>query len=131
MPGRLQGRAGRAISRSDHAGCNWPASGERRWCGDPLACRGRVGLRRRAVVSGYVFISYAREQRPYVAHLCDYLRGVRVPAWYDDSIETGQRFPDEIEARIRNCAALILVMTPQSATSDWVRQELRWAESFR
>jgi WD40 repeat protein len=80
-------------------------------------------------VSGYVFISYAREDRRYVEQLALLLEREKIDAWYDAHLVHGQRFDDSLQARIAQCSAFIIVMTPAANASDWVLEELDYAKA--
>ncbi len=79
-------------------------------------------------MSGYVFISYAREDRDYVRRLSAFLDEHGIEAWYDDKLEAGTRYDTAILQRIEQCAAFIVVMTLASSESDWVMDELDYAK---
>jgi WD40 repeat protein len=80
-------------------------------------------------MSGYVFISYAREDRSYVQKLAAHLDEHGIPYWYDDHINPGSRFDREILQKIEQCAAFVVVMTPAANESDWVMDELDYAKA--
>jgi WD40 repeat protein len=75
-------------------------------------------------MSGYVFISHAREDREYVERLAKFLQSEGVEVWFDAQLAVGHRYDAELERRIDQCAAFIVVMTPASNASGWVRDEL-------
>jgi hypothetical protein len=75
-----------------------------------------------------VFISYAREDRSYVAELVRILHARGIPVWFDEGIEQGRRWAEALEERINGCAAFIVVMSPSSGRSDWVHREIAQAE---
>jgi len=77
---------------------------------------------------GYVFISYARTDREYVGRLAVALARRQVPTWYDHEIESGSRWAQVIEARVRRCSAFIPVVTPSSSRSEWCERELTLAD---
>jgi hypothetical protein len=66
-------------------------------------------------VSGYVFISYSRRDRPYVELLDTHLAGAGVAVWFDERIEYGQAWTAEISDKLDNCAA-VLVVAPVSSS---------------
>ena len=74
----------------------------------------------------YVFISYSRRSpdAEYVAHLATVLPADGVPLWYDQHIISGDRWEQEIRARVDGCAALLVVMSPNSEASPWVQLEV-------
>jgi hypothetical protein len=75
-----------------------------------------------------VFISYARQDRPYVEQLADHLAAAGVPVWFDHELTAGQRWLEMIRSEIDRCAAFVVVMTPESEESDWVNREINRAE---
>lgn len=78
-------------------------------------------------MGGHVFISYSRTDRAYVDKLAARLAEVGVPVWYDFKISAGQRFGTEIQRQIDTCAALVVVLSPESVASEWVAQEIAYA----
>jgi len=79
-------------------------------------------------MSGPVFISYARPDRPYVEKLAEHLSGSRIPVWFDYELTAGDRWHQVIRNEIDRCAAFVVVMTPESEESDWVNREINRAE---
>jgi tetratricopeptide (TPR) repeat protein len=75
-------------------------------------------------VTGHVFISYSHDDQAYVERLAAYLEASGVPCWYDHELAVGDRWEHVIRAEIDQCAALVVVMTPASDASDWVKREL-------
>ena len=76
---------------------------------------------------GDVFLSYSREDDTYVKKLLGYLRKEGLSVWADDQIDYGDRWWKTIVARIRNCVAVVVVMTPSSEKSEWVEREILFA----
>jgi TolB protein len=80
--------------------------------------------------SPYFFVSYSREdaiqQRRVVAELRE--RGIN--AWVDTEnlIPGTPAWEREIERSIRGAAGLIVLLSPSSNNSEWVRRELSFAE---
>jgi serine/threonine protein phosphatase PrpC len=79
-------------------------------------------------VSGHVFISYGRDDTPYVRRLAARLTRLEIPAWYDDGIEPGDRWTDVIAEQIETCGTFVVVMSPSSGRSRWVKREIIHAE---
>jgi TolB-like protein len=72
-----------------------------------------------------VFVSYARKDRARVAPLVAALEAQGWSVWWDPSIDPGQQF-DQLIARELECArAVLVVWTPDSVESRWVRGEAR------
>jgi hypothetical protein len=75
------------------------------------------------------FVSYARVDREFVdGRLVPALAGRGKKAWVDrENLPAGAEFPPRIEAGIRQSAAFLFVLSPESAASDWCRRELEEA----
>lgn len=80
---------------------------------------------------GHLFISYSHKDKAYAHKLQRYLLEKGFEAWIDDRIDLGARWPHEIEKRVRECDAFILVMSPNSRDSEWVQNELMLARDLK
>ncbi|WP_020524433.1 toll/interleukin-1 receptor domain-containing protein [Catelliglobosispora koreensis] len=78
-------------------------------------------------MSGYAFISYAREDGEYVEKLAKHLQAEGVNVWFDAHLMAGSRYDDEIVEKIGQCSAFILVMSPAGRKSNFVRDEFDYA----
>jgi len=74
-----------------------------------------------------VFVSYARSDKARVAPLVAALEAQGWSVWWDPEIEAGQQFDDQIEAELTAAKAVLVVWTPTSVASRWVRGEAREA----
>ncbi len=74
-----------------------------------------------------VFISYARIDKERVAPLVAAIEAKGWSVWWDPEIAAGQQFDDQIEAEINAARAVLVVWTPTSVASRWVRGEAREA----
>jgi adenylate cyclase len=74
-----------------------------------------------------IFLSYARTERSRVAPLVAALEAEGWSVWWDTAIDAGQRFDDRIETELDAARAVIVVWTPTSVVSSWVRGEARTA----
>ena len=74
-----------------------------------------------------VFVSYARADKARVAPLVAVIEARGWSVWWDPEISPGQEFDDEIEAEIEAAKAVLVVWTPTSVVSRWVRGEAREA----
>ncbi len=70
-----------------------------------------------------VFISYKRDERARASSIARRLRGLGLDVWYDDKIATDTQFDAEIESKLREAHAILVLWTPGSAKSDRVRNE--------
>lgn len=78
----------------------------------------------------YIFISYSHKDKDYAHKLYQYLFEHGFNAWIDDRIDYGSRWPDEVEKRVQECGAFILMMSSNSKQSDWVKSELHLAKQL-
>ena len=72
-----------------------------------------------------VFISYARADKARVAPLVAAIEAKGWSVWWDPEISPGKEFDDEIDGELQAAAAVLVVWTPTSVTSRWVRGEAR------
>ena len=74
-----------------------------------------------------VFISYARADKARVAPLVAAIEAKGWSVWWDPEISPGKEFDDQIDAEIDAAKAVLVVWTPTSVVSRWVRGEAREA----
>ncbi|WP_159017474.1 TIR domain-containing protein [Cognatiluteimonas profundi] len=74
-----------------------------------------------------VFVSYARSDKSRVAPLVAAIEAKGWSVWWDPEITPGQEFDDQIDAEIDAARAVLVVWTPVSVVSRWVRGEAREA----
>jgi adenylate cyclase len=74
-----------------------------------------------------VFVSYARADKARVAPLVAAIEAKGWSVWWDPEISPGQEFDDQIDAEINAAKAVLVVWTPTSVGSRWVRGEAREA----
>ena len=72
-----------------------------------------------------IFVSYARQDRPRVAPLVAALEKHGWSVWWDPEITPGEEFDALISRELEEARSLIVVWTPQSVESRWVRGEAR------
>jgi adenylate cyclase len=72
-----------------------------------------------------VFVSYARSDKTRVAPLVAAIQAQGWSVWWDPEIDAGQQFDDQIEVELKAAKAVLVVWTPISASSRWVRGEAR------
>jgi len=72
-----------------------------------------------------VFISYARADKARVAPLVKAIEAKGWSVWWDPEISPGQEFDDQIDVALQAAKAVVVVWTPTSVTSRWVRGEAR------
>jgi adenylate cyclase len=74
-----------------------------------------------------VFVSYARNDKARVAPVVAAIEAAGLSVWWDPEITPGQEFDGQIEAEMLAAAAVMVVWTPTSVVSRWVRGEAREA----
>jgi adenylate cyclase len=72
-----------------------------------------------------VFVSYSRSDKTRVAPLVAAIKAKGWSVWWDPSIAAGQQFDDQIDKELQAASAVLVVWTPTSVTSRWVRGEAR------
>ncbi len=75
------------------------------------------------------FISYSHKDKEYAYKLADELARWGIEPWIDGRIDYGTQWPRVIEQNLNDCDSFILIMTPNSKGSDWVHNELTYAQS--
>ncbi len=80
-----------------------------------------------------VFISYSRKDEAVMRRIANYLgkQGIHVWLDYDRLIPGAPVWEEEIEKAIKAAAAVVVVMSPDSKSSEWVRREISLADQNR
>ena len=80
-------------------------------------------------VSGHdIFISYSREERPAARHFAESFAREGFSVWWDAALRSGQTFDEIIEQELRAAKAVIVLWSPRSVASRWVRAEATLAD---
>lgn len=72
-----------------------------------------------------IFLSYARHDKARVASLVAAIEAEGWTVWWDADIASGEEFDDTIAAQLHAAHAVLVVWTPVSVASRWVRSEAR------
>lgn len=72
-----------------------------------------------------VFVSYSRSDKARVAPLVAAIEAMGWTVWWDPGISPGQEFDRQIAAELKIATAVLVVWTPNSVESRWVRGEAR------
>jgi hypothetical protein len=75
-----------------------------------------------------VFISYARADRPIAQLFAEALIEEGFNVWWDASLHSGETFDEVIEQRLRDAKAVVVLWSPRSVASRWVRAEATLAD---
>ncbi len=75
----------------------------------------------------FIFISYAHQDREMVFPILSHLDGQGFRIWYDEGVDPGTEWPEEIAAHLLACTVFMLFTTPDSMRSSNVRREINMA----
>ena len=75
-----------------------------------------------------VFISYSREDRAAARHFAQSLSYEGLSVWWDAALHSGETFDEVIERELRAAKAVIVLWSPRSVSSRWVRAEATLAD---
>ena len=70
-----------------------------------------------------VFVSYARENRPFAEQLADALQVNGLQVWWDSNLAAGAEFSAVIEGKLLGAAVVIVLWSADSVRSSFVRDE--------
>ena len=75
-----------------------------------------------------IFLSHSSKDRRAAAQLAAILRDHGIPVWYSETNLVGaQQWHDEIGAALKRCDWFLILLSPHSARSRWVKRELMYA----
>ncbi|MGV1006401.1 MAG: TIR domain-containing protein [Candidatus Nanopelagicales bacterium] len=74
-----------------------------------------------------LFVSYARENRPYVDELVRHLDALGYETWVDTALRGGQSWWEEILRQISECDVFTAIVSKNSLNSVACKRELKWA----
>lgn len=82
--------------------------------------------------TGYVFISYSRKDSEVMRRIVRHLRAQGIRAWVDDeSLVPGTPVWEyEIERAIIGAFAVVVVLSPDAKSSEWVLREITLADEY-
>ncbi|MCB9450868.1 MAG: TIR domain-containing protein [Anaerolineaceae bacterium] len=79
---------------------------------------------------GHVFLSYSRKDSAIMQQVRDKLREDNLPVWTDEKLEPGTRsWKESIENALESADCLVVILSPESKKSPWVREEMNYAEA--
>src|ERR1044072_4572185 len=77
-----------------------------------------------------IFLSHAHEDRDFVLWLARYLTASGVRVWIDEAeMSVGDSLVEKVSGAIAEMCYLGVVISPRSASSDWVTREVEIAMS--
>ena len=75
-----------------------------------------------------IFLSYARTDRGTARIFADCLTEEGFSVWWDASLRSGETFDEVIERNLRDAKAVVVLWSPASVASRWVRAEATLAD---
>ncbi len=72
----------------------------------------------------YLFISYSHENSEIVYKLLNKMDEEKFRIWFDDTMEVGEDFREELKDRIEKCAAFVLFVSKASMASKYCGMEI-------
>src|SRR5215207_1832345 len=77
-----------------------------------------------------IFLSHSSSDRDFADSIADTLRNHGIPVWYSSTNILGaQQWHDEIGEALERCDWFIVILSPNSVQSKWVKMELLFALS--
>ena len=70
-----------------------------------------------------IFISYKKERRQAAAHLAKILELYGYTVWFDSALVKGADFAAQIDAKVREAKAVVVLWCARSVHSEWVNDE--------
>lgn len=75
-----------------------------------------------------IFISYSREDREIARSFATGLANEGFQVWWDAALHSGETFDEVIEEQLRAAKAVVVLWSPRSVKSRWVRAEATLAD---
>lgn len=79
----------------------------------------------------YLFISYSHKDHQTMITVKSILKEQNVRYWYDNGLHSGDDWNMVIAKHLKDAAACLLLLSPNSATSEYVKNELNFAMNHR
>jgi hypothetical protein len=93
-----------------------------------IPCRCRMVGWGKCVSATDIFLSYARQDRAVARTFAEALGEEGLSVWWDASLHSGETFDEVIEQRLRDATAVVVLWSPRSVASRWVRAEATLAD---
>ena len=75
-----------------------------------------------------IFLSYARSDRAVARMFAEAFSDEGFKVWWDASLHSGETFDEVIEKNLRDAKAVVVLWSPRSVASRWVRAEATQAD---
>src|SRR5437588_118416 len=75
-----------------------------------------------------VFLSHSNLDQPFATSIVEVMRRHGIPVWHSrTNIIGAQQWHDEIGAALKRCDWFVVLLSPDSVTSVWVKREVLFA----
>ncbi len=78
----------------------------------------------------YIFISYSHADTDVVYPILKLIENEKFRFWYDDTMEIGEDFREELRSRIEKCSAFVLFLSEASLNSKYCGMEIITAYKY-
>jgi adenylate cyclase len=78
-----------------------------------------------------VFLSYARQDADTARRFAEAFEVSGFSVWWDDALRSGETFDETIERALRDAKSVVVLWSPSSVASRWVRAEATHADRNR
>ena len=75
----------------------------------------------------YVFVCYAHDERAIVLEQIEWLRAQGFTVWYDEAIEAGSRWSEDLARAVDGCAVFLYFLSQRSVSSRHCLDEVHFA----
>ncbi|MBK8022914.1 MAG: TIR domain-containing protein [Chloroflexi bacterium] len=83
------------------------------------------------MLTRHIFLSYSRADAAIMARVREALRAEGLNMWTDERLQPGSpEWEREIESAIKSGGGVVVLLSPSSNESIWVRREIAFAEAF-
>jgi formylglycine-generating enzyme required for sulfatase activity len=97
----------------------------------PLAGPWVSSAGRRGPASVDLFLSYSRQDSDAMHQVQEALREAGLSVWTDEGLEPGtQSWKDAIAEAVKQAYALVVLLSPNSSQSTWVKNEIGYAQTL-
>ena len=79
----------------------------------------------------YMFISYSHRDVTSLIEICNFLKKNKIRFWYDNGLHSGDDWNLVIATRLEKASACLLLLSLESASSQYVKNELNFALNRR
>lgn len=75
----------------------------------------------------YVFVCYAHDEREVVLEQIAWLRSQGFEVWFDEALEVGSRWSEDLARAVDGCAVFLYFLSPRSTSSRYCLDEVHFA----